>query len=121
MKITVRHQDDVVVAELQGRLNIGAGDEDLRQLVDNLLADGHRRILLDLSQVPSIDSSGIGELVASLKVTRELNGQLKILSLPEGIRHVLGMAQILPMFEVYKSESEALASFEPTARDGAEL
>ena len=112
MKINLRHQDDVVVAELQGRLALGTGEEELHQLVDDLLAEGHRRILLDLSQVPSIDSSGIGELVASLKVTRELEGELKILSLPEGIRHVLGMAQILPMFEVYRSESEALASFE---------
>ncbi len=112
MRINVRHQDDVVVAELVGRLQMGAGDIDLHKLIDELLADGHRKILLDLSQVPSIDSSGIGELVAGLKVIRELDGQLKILSLPEGIRHVLGMAQILPMFDVYRSESEALASFE---------
>ena len=112
MRINVRHQEDVVVAELVGRLQVGAGEVDLHQLIDELLADGYRKILLDLSQVPSIDSTGIGELVASLKVTRELDGQLKILSLPEGIRHVLGMAQILPMFDVYRSESEALASFE---------
>ncbi len=112
MRINVRHQEDVVVAELVGRLQVGAGEADLHHLIDELLADGHRKILLDLSQVPSIDSSGIGELVASLKVTHQLDGQLKILSLPEGIRHVLGMAQILPLFEVYRSESEALASFE---------
>ena len=112
MKIELAQEQGLAIATLDGRLRRGAGEEALHELIDELLADGHRKILLDLSQVTSIDSSGIGELVAGLKVVREMGAQLKILSLPEGIRHVLTMAQLLPMFDVYRTKLEALEAFE---------
>lgn len=112
MKIDLREKNDVVIAALRGRLASGVGDEILRGLIDKLLADGHRRILLDLSEVPGIDSSGIGELVASLGVAREFDAQIKILRVSEGVHRVLSMSQLLPVFDIYREEAEAIASFD---------
>jgi len=60
MKVELREEQGVAIAALRGRLDRGVGDEVLRETVNDLLADGQRRILLDLSEVPGIDSSGIG-------------------------------------------------------------
>ena len=111
MKIDVRETRGVVIAALSGQLHRGVGDEALRDLVNELLADGRTRILLDLSDVRSIDSSGMGELVASLKVAKELHAEVKILQLQERVREVLSMTQLLPLFEVYSDEAEAVAGF----------
>ncbi|MEL7060291.1 MAG: STAS domain-containing protein, partial [Acidobacteriota bacterium] len=62
MDISIRQRDDVTIATLDGRLVAGVGDVELRTTLDRLVADGRRKILLDLSRVQRIDSSGIGEL-----------------------------------------------------------
>ena len=111
MKIEVRRQDDIAIAALEGRLQHGVGDVALRDLVNDLLSDGRTKILLDLSRVPSIDSSGIGELVAGLKIAEELGAQIKILQISDGVRHVLDISQILPLFQIFQSEAEAIAAF----------
>ena len=111
MKIELRANGDVSIAALEGRLQHGVGDIALRDLVNDLLSDGRTKILLDLSRVPSIDSSGIGELVASLKVAEELDAQIKILQLSDGVRHVLDISHILPLFQIYHDEDEAIAAF----------
>ena len=111
MKIELRDREGVAIAALKGRLQQGVGDVALRDLVNDLLADGRTKILLDLSGVRSIDSSGVGELVASLKVAQELEARLKILQASDGVRHVLDISQILPLFETFRDEDEALATF----------
>jgi anti-sigma B factor antagonist len=111
MKIDVRENDGVVIAALRGRLHRGVGDEALRQVINELLSDGRRSILLDLSEMRSIDSSGMGELVASLKVARELSAEIKILQVQEGVRETLNLARLLPLFDVYNDEAEAVAGF----------
>ncbi len=111
MKIKMREREGVAIAALEGRLQQGVGDVAMRDLVNDLLAAGRTKILLDLSGVPSIDSSGVGELVASLKVAQGLEAQLKILQASDGVRHVLDTSQILPLFEIFHDEDEALAAF----------
>ena len=111
MKIQLRDREGVAIAALQGRLQQGVGDVAMRDLVNDLLASGRTKILLDLSGVPSIDSSGVGELVASLKVAEELEAQLKILQVSDGVRHVLDISRILPLFETFHDEDEAVAAF----------
>ena len=111
MKVDLREVGDVTVAALEGRLAGGAGDIVLREVINDLLAQGRKKILLDLSGVPSIDSSGIGELVLSQKVAQELNAEIRILRATEGVQRVLSMVQILPLFEIHRTEAEALEGF----------
>ena len=111
MQITQRRAGDVVILDLKGNLVRGVGDEMLRDAVDRLLADRSGKLLINLSDVTFLDSSGIGELVASKKVADQLGTRLKLMQLPERVKHTLKLSLILPLFETYASEQEALAAF----------
>ena len=83
----------------------------LREVINELLGEKNEKILLNLSQVSSIDSSGVGELVASLKFCQRFGAALKLLRAGSAADRVMRMSQILPMFDVYDSEDEALQEF----------
>ena len=111
MHIEVRQSDDVMILDLKGRLTAGLGDQILRDAVDELLAEGRRRILLNLSEVSFLDSAGVGELVAGLKTARRFQAELKLLNVGERVYSTLDMARLLPTFEIYNDESEAVRSY----------
>ena len=111
MQVKIAHRDGVAIARLEGKLAAGAGDKQLHNLIDDLLASNKKRILLDLSRVSGIDSSGVGELVAGLRVVRELGGELKILKLGGNVHRILDLTQALPLFDVYDDEATAIAAF----------
>jgi anti-sigma B factor antagonist len=111
MHVEVRRLGDVVVVDLQGRLLAGVGDEILRNVVNELLAEGWKKILLNLSSVTAIDSAGTGELVASLKICAKFDASLKLLNLHERVRRSLHLSQLLPVFEVFDDEAAALEHY----------
>jgi anti-anti-sigma factor len=111
MHVEVRKVGDVVIVDLQGRLLAGIGDEILRNVVNELLAEGWKKILLNLSGVVAIDSAGTGELVASLKISERFGATLKLLNLHERVRKSLHLSQLLPVFEVFDDESSALRHY----------
>lgn len=112
MHIEVRQAKDVMILDLKGRLTAGLGDQILREAVDELLAEGRRGILLNLSEVSFLDSAGVGELVAGLKTARRFQAELKLLNVGERVYSTLDMARLLPTFEIYGDEAEAVRSFE---------
>lgn len=111
LRIVERQVGDVVVLELHGRIVIGQGAKLLRETVSRLCDAGTTHILLDLADVPFIDSSVVGELVRSLTTLSRKGGTLKLLSLPPRIKNLLSMTRLLTVFEAYESEDEALRSF----------
>jgi anti-sigma B factor antagonist len=111
MDVSVRERDGVVIVRLGGKLAAGVGDRQLHDLLDQLLGEQRKRILLDLSHVSGIDSSGVGELVAGLRVARELGAELKILKAPESVHRILDLTQVLPLFDVHDEEDAAVAAF----------
>jgi anti-anti-sigma factor len=111
MHVEVRRSDDVVIVDLAGKLTAGLGDELLRDTIDELLHESWRKILLNLSAVSFIDSAGVGELVAGLKRARRAGAELKLLNAGEKVQSTLYIARLLPVFELYQDEKEALAGF----------
>ena len=111
MKSEVRDQGDVRVIELSGKITIGTGDVKLRELIANTLEDGKNHILLNLSGVTAIDSSGIGEMVACYTTVTNRGGQLKLVHLSKKINDILQVTQLITVFDVFESENEALQSF----------
>jgi anti-sigma B factor antagonist len=111
MHIEVRQANEVMILDLKGRLTAGLGDQILRDAIDELLAEGRRRILLNLSEVSFLDSAGVGELVAGLKTARRFQAELKLLNVGERVYSTLDMARLLPTFEIYNDESEAVGSY----------
>lgn len=115
MHLDLKEQGSVAVLQLSGRLVDGHGDLQLREAVNVLVASGRVRIVVDLSGVDVIDSGGLGELVASARRVREAGGALKALHPREQVVRVLDVARVLPLFEVYETEEQAVASFEADA------
>ncbi len=111
MHVEIRKADDVVIVDLKGKLTAGLGDQILRDTVDELLGESWKKILLNLSQVSFMDSAGVGELVAGLRTARNLGASLKLLNTNERIHSTLYIARLLPIFEVFRSETEALRAF----------
>jgi len=111
MHVETRKSGEIVILDLKGRLTAGLGDQILRESVDELLAEGWKRILLNLSEVSFLDSAGLGELVAGLKTAKRFGAELKLLSVGERVQSTLYMSRLLPVFEIYASEAEALAHF----------
>jgi anti-sigma B factor antagonist len=111
MKVDVRHKGDVIIVDLEGRLVMGLGDEILREVVNELLAENWKKILLNLRKVSIMDSSGMGEIVSSWKVAKSFGAAVKLLRPGDGIKRTLRLTQILPLLEVYDDEDDAVASF----------
>jgi anti-sigma B factor antagonist len=103
--------DGVDIINLQGKITIGAGDSQLRDLISQALSQGNNKILLDMQGVTTIDSSGIGELVGAFTTVTNRGGKLKLLHLPPKVTDLLQVTQLITVFEVYDNEKQALASF----------
>jgi anti-sigma B factor antagonist len=111
MKVDVRHVEDVIIVDLAGRLVLGVGDELLRDVMNELIAEDWKKILLNLREVTIMDSSGIGEVVSSWKLARRFGGVVKLLRPAPSVKRTLMLTQLLPLLEVFDNEKEAVASF----------
>lgn len=111
MKTSSRNVNGVEIIKLEGKITIGAGDSQLRDVITNAVKDGKHNILLDMSQVSTIDSSGIGELVGAYTTVTNRGGKLKLLHLPSKVSDLLQVTQLITVFEVYEDESQAVGSF----------
>ena len=111
LNINERQAGDVTVLDLSGKITIGEGSVALRTAIRRLLEEGKKRILLNLSGVSYVDSSGIGELVSSYTAINKEGGQLKLLNLTQKIQDLLTITKLLTVFDVYENEPEALNSY----------
>jgi anti-sigma B factor antagonist len=111
MKIEKSERGGVTILDVEGKITIGKGDVALREAVHQALADGARKILIDLGDVGTIDSSGVGELVSAFTTVTHRGGKLKLLNLPPKVNDILQITQLITVFETYDNLDEALASF----------
>jgi len=111
MKSEIRDRGDARIIELSGKITIGAGDVKMRELIDESLTAGQKNILLDLAGVSTIDSSGIGEMVACYTTVTKNGGHLKLLRLSPKINDILQVTQLITVFDVFDDEEEAIRSF----------
>ena len=111
LNINERQAGDVTVLDMSGKITIGEGSVALRSAIRRLIEEGKKKILLNLSQVSYVDSSGIGEFVASFTAIGREGGQLKLLNLTQKIQDLLAITKLLTVFDTYEDESSALNSF----------
>jgi anti-anti-sigma factor len=111
MEIQERSQEGAVILDLAGRLVTGDPQDALRDRLEELLAGGTRRIVLNLSQLARIDSSGIGELVAGVRLAQSVGGRIVILQLKDPVRRILDISNVLPVLETFDDEQSALDAF----------
>ena len=111
MKIVERQVGDVLILDLHGKIMIGEGDDALREAVTRLVDGGSTRIVLNLAEVPYVDSAGLGEIVRTYTTVSRKGGKLKLLNLTKKIQDLLSITKLLTVFETYDSEDEAVRSF----------
>jgi len=112
MEVDVRQFEDVLIVDLKGRLVAGVGDEILREVINQILADDWKKVLLNLSEVATIDSSGVGELVAGRNIAERFGASLKLLRPVERVRRSLDLSKVLLVLEVFDDEGIAIESFD---------
>jgi anti-sigma B factor antagonist len=90
---------------------IGEGDDALREAVTRLVDGGSTKILLNLAEVPYVDSAGLGEIVRCYTTVSRKGGRLKLVHLTKKIKDLLSITKLLTVFEAYDSEEEGVKSF----------
>jgi anti-sigma B factor antagonist len=111
MTVAERRVGDVTILVLVGRLVFDDGDAVLRARITDLTTEGRLKIVLDLRGVTSIDSCGVGELVARLVSVRRRGGDIRLLLLSPRAHRVMDISKLLDVFATFDSEGAALASF----------
>ena len=111
MQIEERSVGDVVVLDLKGKITLGEGDELLKDKVNSLVNQGHKKIVLNLADVPYIDSAGLGEVVRTYTTVSRQGGSLKLLNLTKRITDLLSITKLLTVFECHDNEADAVKSF----------
>ena len=112
MEIDVRKREEVQVIHLHGDLKIGEPVDTFRQTVEELFGNGDSRIVVNVGDVPMIDSSGIGALVRLLTIAKQRGGALKLVNPSKLAVQTLKIVGLLNLFEIYNDEGEAISSFE---------
>lgn len=111
MDVKERVVDGVSVLDLSGKIVLGEGDVQIKERIKDLLADGQRRILLNLGNVSYMDSAGLGSLIGSYTTVKREGGQLKLVNLTRRIKDLLAITKLITVFDTYDNEKEAVASF----------
>jgi len=111
MTIEERAIGSVVVLDVSGRLVLGDGDQFLKDRVASHFQKGNRHVLLNVSKLSYVDSSGLGVIVASFLAARSLGGALRLVNPSSRLHQLLVTAKLLTVVDVCKSDEEAVESF----------
>ena len=115
LKMTNREVDGVSVVALDGRIVLGEESNALREKVKGLLAEGKKKLVLDLKNVSMIDSSGLGALVSAHSTATTAGASLRLSGLSERSNQLLQITRLLTVFDVSKTEADAVQSFSKSA------
>ncbi len=105
-------RDDVIVLtatvqEMDAR-NAQGAKEMFRELVEN----GSRKIVVDLSSLSFVDSSGLGALVSVLKTARAVNGEVRLCGLSPEVRSIFQLTRLFKVFDIHEDIDAAIDSFQ---------
>lgn len=112
MEIVCREEEanDVLIVDVTGDLDArSAGD--LKLTLNEKIEGGKVWILVNLSEVPYMDSAGLGVLVSGLKNTNRQNGDLRICGLQPDVRNIFELTRLNKVFQIFEDEASAIASF----------
>jgi anti-anti-sigma factor len=115
-QLDTREMGPVVVVEAVGRFTLADGQTKLRDLIHVFTGYGARKFVLTLARVEVIDSYGVGELVRSYSVVRQMGGEIKLAGVNQKVLDVLSVCRLNTFFEICLGEEAALQAFRQGAR-----
>ena len=110
MTIQERIVSDVAIVRISGRVTLTEGTPEVDDVLQRLVQQGHVRIVLDLEDVPYIDSTALGSLLRTHATVSRRGGAMKLLKVKGHVRELLELTRLLTVFESFDSEAEAIAS-----------
>jgi len=110
--IETKAQGEVKIVKVTGRLVMGSELDRFSAALNELLSQSHSKIVLDLEEVPMIDSTTIGVMVRCLTSAKQIGGSVKLLKPTKFIVQTLKMVGLLNLFPTYEDLPEAVASFQ---------
>ena len=117
MQLEERIVGNVAIVKVTGEITLSkGGDVLLKDKIHSLIQQGHKNLLMDLSDVTYVDSAGLGQLVQAYATTKNRGGTLKLLNVTKRLRDLLVVTKLLTVFDTYDSEPAALASFGAASR-----
>lgn len=112
-EIHEREREDVTILDVSGRLIVGLSSGALRERIGLAITAGKRHVVLNLSGVDYIDSTGLGTMVLCYRNMQSAGGALKLLKLNRRELELLVLTKLTTIFDIYNEEQEALNSFYP--------
>ena len=113
MQIEERTLGAVTILDVKGKLTLGDGDTLLRDKIHSLAHQGRTDVLLNLGDVPYLDSAGMGEIIGAYTTITRVGGHLKLLNLTKRIHDLLVITKLLTVFDTFSAEADAVRSFSP--------
>lgn len=110
MKISARRMETSTILDVSGNIDMSNSPEVRKALLTEIRQKGVSRVLLNLTGVAYIDSSGVASLVEGLKASRDAGSRFVLFGLNDSAREVLKISRLLKLFEVYDTETQAMAS-----------
>ena len=111
MKITERQTGDITIVDVEGEMRFGDGEEGFCDALNKMLESGRAHFVINMADVPYVDSAGLSQLVRSCGAARKRGGELKLLNLTRRVRDLLAMTRLLSVIQAFESEEEAVGSF----------
>ena len=115
IKIEERVVGHVTILNIVGRLTIDEAAQHLKNDIEGLISRNRVHVVLNLAQVPYIDSGGLGQLVASFGSVKKAGGAMKLLNVNSRNHDLLSITRLVTVFETFDSEAEAVRSFDTVA------
>ena len=113
MQVNLRHKGTITILDIEGKV-IGTDALALKNIIYEQISDTENgteklKLILNMERVQTMDSSGLGTLIAAHNAIRRHKGRIGLLSLGHNIRNLIVMAKLISIFQCYDSEAEAIA------------
>ena len=104
----IRHEQDVVIIELRGDIDMSRAGE-LREQILGVLHQKPAALVINMADVGFMDSSGLATLVEAMQLSQRYGSSLKLAGLATRVRSVFEISRLDTIFQIYESEAEALS------------
>src|ERR1035437_4151495 len=111
MKIKHTERYEAVVIELKGNVMGGDDTKEFNELLHKLIDEGKKNVIVDLSDVKFMNSSGIGMLISGLTTMKKAEGSMKLSGATDKIESLLVITKLITIFETFDDIEKAIASF----------
>jgi anti-sigma B factor antagonist len=115
LTITRRESHGVTVVELDGKITIGGTNSELRKTLRGISEEGVKQVVLNMGGVSTIDSSGLGEIVAGFATMRRNGGSMCLANISQRISSLMTITKLYTVFDIFESEEKAVESFQSEA------